>query len=176
MKTRLFLLVVVVAVTSMSALAQSVYVDYNHSLNFSQYHTYAWGEQPNPNQINSPFLAEEAKTQINAQLQGRGLQMVEASQKPDLIVVASGGMKTQTSYNAWGSGGWRWGGGMGTITPEQNVIGTLVVDLYDANAKQLAWRGTAQDTLNEGNSQKNRQIVDKAVNKLFQKYPGAGKK
>jgi hypothetical protein len=40
------------------------------------------------------------------------------------------------------------GGGMGSITPEQNVIGTLIVDLYDAKAQSLVWRGIAQDTLN----------------------------
>jgi len=39
------------------AFAQSVYVNYNHNLDFSQYHTYAWGEQENPNQIANSFLA-----------------------------------------------------------------------------------------------------------------------
>lgn len=172
---RHFSVLIVMCLMSMTALAQSVYVDYNHSLDFSQFHTYAWGQQPNPNQINNPFLAQEAQSQINAQLQGKGLQMVQESQDPDLIVVASGATKTQTSYNMWGTGGWRWGGGMGSITPDTSLVGTLVVDLYDTKGKQLAWRGTAQGTLNEGNSQKNRQLVDKAVNKLFQKYPGPKK-
>jgi hypothetical protein len=117
-------------------------------------------------------LAQQAQTQINPQLQSRGLQLVQESQNPDLIVVANGGMKTQTSYNAWGStGGLRWGGGMGTVTPEQSVIGTLIVDLYDPKAKELAWRGTAQDTLDQRNSQKNLEKVDKAVVKMFKKYP-----
>jgi hypothetical protein len=84
-------------------------------------------------------------------------------------VVISGGMKTQTSYNAWGMRGI--GGGMGGITPEQNVVGTLIVDIYEVKAKELVWRGMAQDTLNEKNSQKNMQMVDKAVAKMFKKYP-----
>ena len=84
-------------------------------------------------------------------------------------MVISGGMKTQTSYNAWGVRGI--GGGMGGITPEQNVVGTLIVDIYDVKAKELVWRGMAQDTLNEKNSQKNMQMVDKAVAKMFKKYP-----
>ena len=135
------------------AFAQSVYVNHSPSANFSQFHTYAWGQQPNPNEIKSPFLAQEAQSQINAQLQSKGLQMVQESQSPDLIVVESGGTKVQTSYNAWGTGGWGWGGGMTTITPEQNVVGTLVVDLYDAKGKQLVWRGIAEGTLNETNSE-----------------------
>jgi hypothetical protein len=63
------------------------------------------------------------------------------------------------------------GGGMGGITPEQNVVGTLIVDIYEVKAKELVWRGMAQDTLNEKNSQKNMQMVDKAVAKMFKKYP-----
>jgi len=60
---------------------------------------------------------------------------------------------------------------MGGITPEQNVVGTLIVDIYDVKAKELVWRGMGQDTLNEKNSQKNMQMVDKAVAKMFKKYP-----
>ncbi len=159
MKLRILFGLALICLMSSVASAQSIYVDYDHSLDFSQFHTYAWGQQPNPNQIRNPFLAQEAQTQINAQLQSKGLQLVQESQNPDLIVIASGGMKTQISYNAWGTGGWRWGGGMGTITPEQSVIGTLVVDLYDTKAKQMAWRGTGQGTLNESKSQSGVQNV-----------------
>jgi hypothetical protein len=153
------------------AFAQSVYVNHSPNANFSQFHTYAWGQQPNPNEITSPFMAQEAQTQINAQLQTKGLRLVEESQSPDLIVVASGGRMVQTSYNAWNTGGWGWGGGMTTITPEQDVVGTLVVDLYDTKAKQLVWRGIAKGTLSETNSDKNMKLVDKAVAKMFKRFP-----
>jgi hypothetical protein len=45
------------------------------------------------------------------------------------------------------------------------------VDIYDVKAKELVWRGVGQGTLNEKNSQKNMQLVDKAVAKMFKKYP-----
>jgi len=54
-------------------------------------------------------------------MQAKGLQKVEESQNPDLLLTASGGMKQQTSYTAWGMRGI--GGGMGSITPEQKVGG-----------------------------------------------------
>jgi hypothetical protein len=151
------------------SLAQDVYVTSSPSASFSSYHTFAWGQQQNPNQIANSFLAQEAQMQINAQLKSKGLRMVQESENPDLVVVGSGGMKTQTSYNAWGMRGI--GGGMGGITPQQNVSGTLVVDIYDVKAKDLVWRGVAQGSLNEKNSQKNMQLVDKAVAKMFKKYP-----
>ncbi len=170
MQTRFLLyLSLLIALSFTAASAQDVYVNSSPSATFSQYHTYAWGQQQNPNQIANSFLAQEAKTQIEAQMQNKGLKLVQESENPDLVVVGSGGMKTQTSYNAWGMRGF--GGGMGGITPEQSLTATLVVDIYDVKAKQLVWRGIAQGTLNEKNSQKNMQLVDKAVAKMFKKYP-----
>ena len=63
-------------------------------------------------------------------------------------------MRQQTSYSAWGMRGI--GGGMGGITPEQNVEGTMVVDLHDAKTQSLIWRGIGQDTLSN-NGGKNQQ-------------------
>lgn len=94
--------------------------------------------------------------------------MVQPNQNPDLIVTGNGGLKQQTSYSAWGMRGI--GGGMGGITPEQNVIGTLIVDLYDAKSQSLVWRGIAQNTLNN-NGNKNQQMVQKAVTKMFNQWP-----
>ena len=92
------------------------------------------------------------------------------SQNPDLIVVMSSGLKQQTSYNAWGTGGWRWGGGMASITPETSDVGTLVVDIYDANGKQMIWRGISQDTMSTKGS-KNEKEMNKAIDKMFKQYP-----
>ena len=150
-------------------LAQQVSVNYNRSLNFSQYHTYTWGSQ-NANQIQNSILAQQAKSDIETAMQGKGLQIVPESQNPDLILTASGGMKQETSYTAYGMRGI--GGGMGGITPQQNVIGTMIVDLYDAKSKSLVWRGIAQNALsNKGD--KNSQMVTKAVQKMFKQYPSS---
>lgn len=153
------------------AAAQKVYVDYNHGTDFKKFKTYAWGQGPNPNSIQDSIMLQNVQQEINSQLSVKGLQMVPENQNPDLIVVLSSGVKQQTSYNAWGTGGgWRMGGGMGQITPETSNIGTLVVDLYDANAKQMVWRGMAQDTLSSKSS-KNEKEISKAVEKMFKQYP-----
>src|SRR5580698_8820719 len=143
MKIKMLTLTGLIFLVCLTASAQDVYVTSSPSGTFSQYHTYAWGKQPNPNQIASPIMAQEAQTQINTQMQAKGLKMVQQSENPDLLVVASGGMKAETSYTAMGMRGF--GGGMGTITPEQNVVGTLIVDLYDAKGQSLVWRGIAQN-------------------------------
>ncbi len=169
---RSLLFLILTCLMSMGVLAQQVSVNYNHAQDFSQYHTYAWGSN-NANQIRNSILAQVAQNDINAAMQGKGLQMVQESQNPDLLLTSNGGLRQQTSWNAWGMRGW--GGGMGSITPQQNVEGTFIVDLYDAKNQQLVWRGIAQNTLSN-NGNKNQQMVGKAVTKMFQQYPWPPKK
>jgi Domain of unknown function (DUF4136) len=147
--------------------AQQVSVNYNHDASFAQFHTYAWGSN-NTNEIKNSILAQVAQQDINSAMQGKGLQMVQESQNPDLILTASGGERAQTSWNAWGMRGI--GGGMGGISPQQNIEATMVVSLYNPKTQELVWRGIAQDTLNN-NGNKNQEMVNKAVQKMFKQWP-----
>jgi hypothetical protein len=147
--------------------AQQVSVNYNHSASFTQYHTYAWGSN-NTNQIQNSILAQVAQQDIDNAMSQKGLQKVSESQNPDLILTASGGEKEQTSWNAWGMRGI--GGGMGGISPQQNVEATMIVSLYDLKEKSLVWRGIAEDTLSN-NGNKNQQLLEKAVQKMFKQWP-----
>jgi hypothetical protein len=167
MKTKFALCAMLVSIASTIAAGQQVSVNYNHQASFSQYHTYAWGSN-NTNQIRNSILAQVAQQDINAAMQGKGLQMVQESQNPDLILTANGGLRQQTSWSAWGMRGI--GGGMGGISPEQNVEATMIVDLYDAKTQSLVWRGIGQNTLND-NGNKNQQMVEKAVQKMFKQWP-----
>jgi hypothetical protein len=167
MKTKFASLAMLVCITSVIAVGQTVSVNYNHNQSFSGYHTYAWGGN-NTNQIQDSILAQVAQQDIDTALQAKGLQKVTEDKNPDLILTASGGLKQQTSYTAMGMRGW--GGGMGTISPEQNVIGTMIVDLFDAKTKSLVWRGIAQDTLSN-NGDKNQKMVQSAVSKMFKQWP-----
>jgi hypothetical protein len=79
-----------------------------------------------------------------------------------------------TYYDGFG-GGWRWGGlgdsfGDSTTTESTYKVGTLVVDLFDSKTKTLIWRGSASDTLSD-KSDKNIKHLDKAVDKLFERFP-----
>src|SRR5215472_8358755 len=155
MKTKYALCTALVILLGTCAVGQQVSVNYNHNANFSQYHTYAWGSN-NKNQIQNSILAQVAQQDINTAMQQKGLQMVPESQNPDLILTASGGEREQTSWNAWGMRGI--GGGMGGISPEQNVEATMIVSLYDTKQQSLVWRGISQDTLSN-NGNKNQSMV-----------------
>jgi hypothetical protein len=167
MKIKFALCAMLVCITSAVAMGQQVSVNYNHSQSFAAYHTYAWGSN-NANQIQNSILAQVAQQDIDTAMQGKGFQKVPESQKPDIILTANGGMKQQTSYSAWGMRGI--GGGMGGITPQQNVEATMIVDLYDAKTQSLVWRGIAEETLSN-NGNKNQQMVQKAIQKMFNQWP-----
>ncbi len=167
MKTKFAVCALLLCVASTISVGQQVSVNYDHNASFSQYHTYAWGSN-NKNEIQNSILAQVAQQDIEAAMQQKGLQKVQENQSPDLVLAASGGEREQTSYNAWGMRGI--GGGMGGITPQQNVEATMVVSLYDVKAKSLVWRGIAQNTL-DNNGNKNQKMVEKAIEKMFKQWP-----
>jgi len=167
MKVKVLTICVLCLLVAAPVLAQQVSVNYNHGMSFSQFHTYAWGSN-NTNQIQNSILAQVAQQDIESAMAGKGLTKVEESQNPDLILTASGGERAQTSYNAWGMRGI--GGGMGGITPQQNVEATMIVSLYNPKTQELVWRGIAQDTLSN-NGDKNQKMVQKAIDKMFKQWP-----
>jgi hypothetical protein len=167
MKTKFALCALLLCITSTVAFGQQISVNYDHSASFSQYHTYAWGSN-NANQIQNSILAQVAQQDINNAMQAKGFQMVQENQNPDVLLTASGGLKQTTSWSAWGMRGI--GGGMGGITPQQNVEGTLIIDLYNMKTQSLIWRGIAENTLSN-NGNKNQQMVGNAVSKMFKQWP-----
>jgi hypothetical protein len=157
-----------------SAFAQQVKTDYDRSADFSQYKTYSWEKV----QTQDPLMVARIKTAVNAAMTARGWTPVESG--GDVAVVAIEMTKTNrtlnTFYDGFG-GGWRWGGGFGNSTTTVNTykVGTLVVDLFDANTKKLVWRGSSSDTLSS-KSDKNIKNLDKEAEKMFEHFPPDVKK
>jgi hypothetical protein len=156
-----------------TAVFAEVKTDYDRSADFSHYKTYSWGKI----QTKDPLLVGRIKEAVNTALAAKGLTPVESG---DISIMAVEMTKNQqtlnTFYDGFG-GGWRWGGGFGdsTTTVENYKVGTLVVDLFDANTKNLIWRGSSSDTLSKDSS-KNIKNLDKDVEKMFDHFPPNPKK
>jgi hypothetical protein len=164
-------LVAFLALAALPLVAQKIDTDWDHSVtNFAQYKTYAWEKPERP--TSNPLMDRRIVAAIDAQLAAKGLRKVDSG--ADLLVTYSAGVRKQTSAIATGMGGWRMRGGMARIDPVTENTGTLVVDLATAPDKNLIWRGKASDTLSD-KSEKNAQKIDKAVEKMFKKYPPKGK-
>ncbi|UCF38889.1 MAG: DUF4136 domain-containing protein [Acidobacteriota bacterium] len=158
-------------------------VDYDRNADFSAVKTYAWAEQEQAeiNDLNQKRIVSA----VESQLALKGLKAVDSD--PDVYVAYFTDDDEQvvvdTTHMGYGYGPgmyWDpfWGGGMGMSTSTSRVRtytqGTLVVDLYHADEKQLVWRGVVTATVNEDPRKLEKQI-NKGVAKLFKKYPPAEK-
>ena len=164
-----------------AASAQDVKTDYDKSANFGAIKTFAVkiGTSWN-NQISEKRITDE----IAQTLTEKGWKQVE--ENPDALVLLHGATEKQQSLNTFYSGmggyggyGYRgWGGGMGmgtaTTTTSEYLVGTLVVDIFDAKSKALMFRGTASDEISD-KPEKNIKKVEKASKKMFKDFPPGSK-
>jgi len=162
--------------------AQDIKFNYLQGTDFSKYKTYKWVQVPNAQYPNS-IMDEQIKRAIDAQLVTKGLSKTEDN--PDLYVTYQVAINQEKQWNAYSSGGgaWGWGGwggwgGMQTTTATSSTItiGTLDCDIYDVASKKQIWRGEASKTLGSGKDpQKVEKNLNKAMAKLFKKYPPPAK-
>lgn len=181
MKIRNFVTVAVFALLGATAFAQDVKTDFDKAANFGAIKTFSlkigtsWG---------NPLGETRVTTEIAEALTGKGWTKAEEG-KADAIVVLHGATEKKrelnTFYSGGGYGGYGYrgfGGGMGTAstTTTEYVVGTLVVDIFDAKNKQLLFRGTATDELSD-KQDKNAKKLAKASDKMFKDFPpGSAKK
>jgi len=155
-------------------LAQQTTFNYMPGTNFSQFHTFKWVTipgGPHPDQI----VDQEIQNAVVSQLTAKGLTQT-SEDNADLYVGYQVAVDQEKQWNAFGTGGWRLGGGMGSATSSTITNGTLVVDVYEVANKQLVWTGRASKTLSPSkNQQKNMENLSKAIAKIMKNYPPASK-
>jgi len=167
----LFFSIATFFVLTAALFAQQVKTDYDHNADFGQYRTFSWEKV----KTQDPLLVNRIKDAVNGALIAKGWTQVESG--GDVCILAMEITQNQqtlnTFYDGFG-GGWRWRGlggfGDATTTTETYQVGTLVVDLFDAKAKNLIWRGASSDTLSN-NAEKNTKNLDKGVEKMFAHFP-----
>ncbi len=156
-----------------SAAAQDVSWDFAKGTDFTRLRTYAWTTgHPLADQMNHQRIVHA----IEAQLAAKGFTKVDPGEHPDALVAYYAGFEKNLALNELGSG---WGGPHfgGTWTNrarvEAIVVGSLIVDIIDANARTIVWRGTVSKDIDVHAKPKDRdKQVNKAVEKLFKHYPG----
>lgn len=170
LQTRFSILSFALLVTAVAAWA-TISTDYDHNADFANYKTYSWGKLETANSI----WDARVKSAVDSQLAAKGWTQVPAG--GDVVVNAFGKTRPEhtinTFYDGFG-GGWRWRGvggfGTATTTVDTYKVGTLVVDVFDSNSKNLIWRGVASDTVSN-NADKNTKKLDGSVHKLFERFP-----
>ena len=143
--------------------------DYDPNANFKKYRTFAIREG---NSTGNPVMDQRIREELVTAFKAKGLDEVRP-ENADVVVVPHTATRTARSYetfydNTWA--GWRWRWAQPTVVVSEFPVGTLVVDVFDNQAKTAVWHGYASDVLSDKPSE-NAAKVDTAVRKLIQKYP-----
>ena len=158
-------------------LAQKVSYDFDKTANFAAYKTYAHKEGT---KVGQPLIDDRIVAAIDTQMAEKGFTKVESN--PDVFVIYHIAFDKQKDISTFSSGygggygryGYGWGGGMGSTSTQVRdiLIGTLVVDFADAKQSKMVWRGMAtKEVKTQADPEKRDKSINKAVEKIFKKYP-----
>ena len=157
----------VMALFAGSALAQRITTEFDETVDFSRYKTFAIREgqlrSPNP-ALNSELTKKRVEAAIERALAAKGLTKTTGSSDLNVFYTLGsiGRVETET-YPA----GWR---GLGTrVAKVPYAEGNLVIDLRDPTTRSLVWRGIA--TEEQRNAAKLAGKLDDMVKKCIAKYP-----
>jgi hypothetical protein len=166
----------VAVLIALPAAAQKVQIDYDKTVDFSKYKTFAWVDTEDSLQQMSPLMHSRLKNAIEHQFGSSGITQVKPDQSPDFYITYHTDAKDEVHYNTTNYGygygrGWYRGGALGssTTTATTYTKGTLIIDLWDAKTKNLIWRGVSTATVPE-NPEKGAKLIDSTIAKLAKKW------
>src|SRR5690348_10969688 len=116
-------------------------------------------------------MKERIVDAVNRELKAKGSRLVTTGGA--LGTSATTATKEEHTLDSFYGGfpGWRWHHYWdGPVVVETYEVGTLVVDLFDTETKQVVWWGTASDTISD-KPEKNTEHLNKAVEKMFKDFP-----
>jgi hypothetical protein len=157
--------------------AQKTTYDFDKSASFAQYRTYS---MKNGTPTGQPLVDKRIVAAIESELAAKGFTKNDTA--PDVFVVFHMAFDEEKDISTFSSGpiyggyGWGWGGGWGSTTTDVRVreilIGTLAIDMVDANKKEVVWRGLGSKEVDtNAKPEKRDSNITKAVAKIMKNYP-----
>ena len=164
--------------------------DYDQTVNFNEYKTYAFYKPGIDKAEISDLDKRRVLKAIETEMASKGFTK---SENPTVLVsiFAKANKRVDVYRNnfgfrggwgwGWGGfGGWGWGGGFGPWggagfgnTISERTEGILYIDLLDVNKKQLVWQGKGTATLISGNIEKREARIQEIVKEIMEVYPPA---
>ncbi|MBB3047781.1 hypothetical protein FHR99_002047 [Litorivivens lipolytica] len=159
-----------------------VETDYNPDANFNGYQRYHWQMETSGSDSSiSPFHGQRVKTTLQNLLNQQRYREANQAENPDFLIryyltetVEGHGHSNTRGSVGLGSGGGGFGMGvsvgfpLGGSKPERNF--KLIIDVIDARANQLSWRGTGLIDADQDSEALAEEIV-KAVETVWALYP-----
>jgi len=152
---------------------------FDPAVDFATFKTFAFSDR---SLIENDAVRGGIEAMVNDQLVAAGLRPVERS--PDLLVAVHGALDEHTRFdvydwgyapvNGWSAWyGYGWGGYYGATLSLRNIsVGTILVDLVDADRQLLVWRGTAEAKMSESKRGATHvRNIESMVKKIFAGFP-----
>ncbi len=167
--------------TANLVLAQKVTTDYDKNTDFSKYQKYQFlGWADNSDQVMNDLDKTRMREAFQSELAARNLKAMDSDGDVTISLYVVVNQKTSTSaYTTYHGrtgygyrrGGWGWGNGYSTTTYSESdyLQGTLVMDVFDGESKELIWEGVATQAIKD--PKKREKSIPKTVAKLMKKFP-----
>lgn len=163
----------------------SITTDYDKSVDFSKFRTFGFlALDENSKKFVNDIDEQRLKDGVTRELEARGWKKVEgigdAMVGFHVIVEQKTGTTAYTNY--YGGMGYGYGFGYGyygapgmsstTVQQYDYLVGTVIIDIFDAETKKLAWEGVANGEIEE--NRKNREDnIRKDMSRMFVDFPVA---
>lgn len=151
--------------------------DFDRSVDFSAYQTYAWitaaQEATRDKRLDNSLIDARIRAAIDAHLRSKGY-IATADEKPHFLVAYHVGMKDlikgSSTQNYIGD---RAHGTYTTLSDVQPYKeGTLLIDIVDADSRQLVWQASASAEVEEGLTPRERdERVNGIVRAMLSHFP-----
>jgi predicted heme/steroid binding protein len=164
------------------AFGQDVSYNFDQQADFTKYRTYKWVEVKGGEQLDQ-LLMQQIRDAFDKNLALKRLAKTDGD-NADLYIAFQVAVNQEKQMTTWDTGygmgpGWggRWYGGYyrgGTTTSTTSTIyvGSVVLDMYDAAAKKLVWRGVASKQVDtKAKPEKRMKNLDKGAAKMLKNYP-----
>ena len=179
MQKRFVIGMLAVVLAPVLVLAQKTTYDFDKTANFAGFKTYAHKEGT---RVGQELIDARIVAAIDVQMAAKGFTMSESA--PDVVVVYHVAFDKEKDISTYSSGygggygrygygyGGGWAGGTSTTQVRDILIGTLVIDVADAKAGKMVWRGMGvKEVDTTAKPEKRDKSISKAVEKIFKNYP-----
>jgi hypothetical protein len=156
--------------------APNMRVDYDRNADFSVYRTFGFPKETGTDRGGySTLVTSYFKNSVTTALEARGYKY--SAEKPDLLVnfYMNTRDRSETRPSAGGYYGYRDGlyGGWPMYQETVNYqVGTINLDIVDAEKKQLIWEGVSEGRVTEESLANPKVTVNAIVTELMRRYPG----
>jgi hypothetical protein len=160
--------------------SKRISTDFAEGVDFSQFQTFKYVDKGNSLAQSHPLAHARIVEALRGGMIASG--MAEVDEDADLRVTYYGSTSQSVSFNTthvgygWGGSSWHHGHrstigiSSSQTTQTTTTTGNLLIDIWDANAEQLVWRGQVSDTLS-GDPERNANSIRRGIEEALWEFP-----